>query len=68
LERRRGGEQEALREENLMEGKRMKTYTSKILEGLTGDKLGTLVRRAADCRAQVLAAAAAAAAAAADER
>ena len=51
-----------------MEGKRMKTYTSKILEGLTGDKLGTLVRRAADCRAQVLAAAAAAAAAAADER
>lgn len=60
FERRRGGAQEALRKENMMEGKRMKAYTSKILEGLTGDKLETLVRRATDCRAQVLAAAAAA--------
>lgn len=69
LARRKGEEQQGLREENLREGKKMKTYTSKVLEGLAGERLEGLVRRATECRAQVLAAAAGAAAAdAAKER
>ena len=64
LERRKGEEQQGLREENLREGKKMKTYTSKVLGELTGERLEGLVRRAVECRAQVLAAAAARGAAA----
>ena len=59
LERRKGEEQQALREKNLREGKKMKTYTSKVLGGLTGERLEGLVRRAGVCRAQVQAEAAA---------
>ena len=57
MERRKGDEQQGLREENLREGKKMKTYTSKVLGGLAGERLEGLVRRAVKCRAQVLAAA-----------
>ena len=54
LARRPGTEQAALREENLQEGKRMKLYSSKVLAGLTGERLAALAQRASACRAQIV--------------
>jgi hypothetical protein len=53
LARQEGEGQKALREENIMEGKRMRKYVSRVRAELTEDRLADLVRRAQECRRQV---------------